>query len=778
MAHSSAAVVAFAFTLSISLGTAMPIAAAAAPAAPLTRGPSQPSGANLLVNPGFDGASLRPWSVNIASASIGRATRAGGELCLEIEHAAPGRTGIVVRQSPLAIQAAHRYQVRFRVHASVPTRLQARVGKMGAPDTEIWSSVAAADTTPATYAASFDAPRDEDNAELVFELGGDLLGATPVTFCLDDVELNDPQFEPPRERAAPPPPRVRVNQVGYLPSSAKVAALPAETSTPLDWQLLDQAGRVVATGKSRAFGEDTAAGELVHQIDFSSVTAAGTGYRLRVGGDDSPPFAIGAGIYHRLKYDALAFFYLQRSGVAIELPYAGSAGYVRPPGHPGDKSVACAPEAPCPYRLDVSGGWYDAGDHGKYVVDSGFAVWMLQNQYETLARFGATARDFADGTMNIPERKNGRPDLLDEARFNLEFMLRMQVPAGQPLAGMAHLKVHDNRWTPIPTLPDQDTTPRYLRPPTTAATLNLAAAAAQAARIWRTFDPPFAARCLIAAETAFAAALANPRMMSERETPGGGTYADGELDDERYWAAAELYITTGKTAYKAELDRSRFASNGGNDAAAVTALQLMNWDRVAALGMLSLIVAPSALPESELTALRRRIAAAAERLRGFIDRRGYRMPLASDRVYVWGSNVGVLDAGIVLAMNHYLTHDPLSARAAIDCLDYLLGRNPLAQSYVAGYGARAMRNPHHRVWAHLKKASLPEAPPGAVAGGPNSMMQDPYIRALGKTGCPPQTCYVDNTDSYSTNEVAINWNASLAWLAAFADDFGKPRPDR
>src|SRR4029078_10570792 len=103
--------------------------------------------------------------------------------------------------------------------------------------------------------------------------------------------------------------------------------------------------------------------------------------------------------------------------------------------HPGDTSGAGAPEAPCSYRLDVSGGWYDAGDHGKDVVDSGFAVLSVQNQYETLSRFGATARDFADGTMNIPERKNKRPDLLDEARFNLEFMLRMQVPSGAALGG-------------------------------------------------------------------------------------------------------------------------------------------------------------------------------------------------------------------------------------------------------------------------------------------------------------------------------------------------------
>ena len=106
-------------------------------------------------------------------------------------------------------------------------------------------------------------------------------------------------------------------------------------------------------------------------------------------------------------------------------------------------------------------------------------------------------------------------------------------------------------------------------------------------------------------------------------------------------------------------------------------------------------------------------------------------------------------------------------------MNYLLGRNPMGMSYVAGYGTRAMKNPHHRVWAHQKDPRQPEAPPGAVAGGPNSMLQDPYIRKLGKSGCPAQTCYVDHVESYSTNEVAINWNAPLAWDAAFLDDVAR-----
>ena len=149
----------------------------------------------------------------------------------------PGATTSSSGQTRVAVQAGHRYQVRFRVHAGAPTRVRVRVGKMGSLDTEIWSAIATAGTAPATQAGSFTAPADEESAELTFELGGDLQGAAAMTVCLDDVELNDPQFEPPRERTAPPPPRVRVNQVGYLPSAAKIATVPAETSAPLEWQL-------------------------------------------------------------------------------------------------------------------------------------------------------------------------------------------------------------------------------------------------------------------------------------------------------------------------------------------------------------------------------------------------------------------------------------------------------------------------------------------------------------------------------------------------------------
>ena len=124
------------------------------------------------------------------------------------------------------------------------------------------------------------------------------------------------------------------------------------------------------------------------------------------------------------------------------MPYAGDKQWTRPAGH---VSVAAehrrqggplpAPGSGCDYKLDVTGGWYDAGDHGKYVVNGGIAAWTMMNQYERAPARG-TGGDFADGKMNIPEKKNKVPDMLDEARWEMEFMLKMQVPDGQPKAGM------------------------------------------------------------------------------------------------------------------------------------------------------------------------------------------------------------------------------------------------------------------------------------------------------------------------------------------------------
>src|SRR4051812_50026422 len=112
------------------------------------------------------------------------------------------------------------------------------------------------------------------------------------------------------------------------------------------------------------------------------------------------------------------------------MPYAGSKAYERPAGHPGDKSVPCSKEAKCDYSLDVSGGWYDAGDHGKYLVNGGFTVWALQDEYETLTKFGSTAGGFRDGKLAIPGGKKSRPHILGATRLGPEGRLKNEGPGG------------------------------------------------------------------------------------------------------------------------------------------------------------------------------------------------------------------------------------------------------------------------------------------------------------------------------------------------------------
>jgi endoglucanase len=566
---------------------------------------------------------------------------------------------------------------------------------------------------------------------------------------------------------------IRLNQVGYVPGAVKRATIVTDAAQPVRWELRDGNGGIVGAGTAAAVGLDADSGDRVQIADFSSFSREGTGYTLHAGAATSHPFDISPAVYHRLKYDALAYFFQTRSGIAIEMPYAGGPQWVRPAGHigvppnKGDTRVRCAPDTDCSYALDVSGGWYDAGDQGKYVVNGGIAVWTLMNEYErTLYRASdvasrTAAGDFADGTMNIPERHNGAPDLLDEVRWELEFLMRMQVPEGQPHAGMAHHKVHDVKWTPLPTRPELDPEERQLRPVSTAATLNLAAAAAQCARLWKTVDQAFASKCLTAAERAWSAASSNAVMLaSPSDSTGGGSYSDRNVADEQYWAASELYIATGKQAYKDVVTRSElFRTVPGG-------FTSMTWNSTAALGSISLAVVPNGLARSDIEQIRRNIVAAADGYLEAAGNQGYGVPIAGR--YQWGSNSVVLNNALVLALAFDFTQERRYLDAVTQAMDYILGRNAADKSYVSGYGERPLTNPHHRFWAKQADPSLPGPPPGVLAGGPNSALQDPRARTL--AGCAPQKCYLDHYEAYSLNEVCLNWNAPLAWVAAWLDE--------
>ncbi|WP_329126296.1 glycoside hydrolase family 9 protein [Streptomyces sp. NBC_01465] len=558
---------------------------------------------------------------------------------------------------------------------------------------------------------------------------------------------------------------VRVNQVGYLPDGPKRATVVTTATQSLTWQLRDASGTAVASGATAPHGADAPSGQSVQVADFSSYKGSGSGYVLSVDGQGSAPFDIRANLYDTLRSDSMAFFYHQRSGIPIDASLAGAA-YARPAGHlgvapnKGDTSVPCQATV-CDYTQDVRGGWYDAGDHGKYVVNGGISTWLMVNSFERAKRAGKDSA-LGDSTLRVPERGNGTPDVLDEARWELDFLMRMQVPEGKPYAGMAFHKVHDAAWTGMPLRPDQDPQPRELHRPSTAATLNLAAAAAQCARVFRPYDAAFADRCQSAARRAWTAARANPALYaSASDSTGGGAYEDAQVTDEFYWAAAELYATTGESGY-----RDAVTSSPWHTSATAFSPYGFGWADTAALGRLTLATVPNGLPAADLARVRSSVTSAAD---GYLSRmagQGYAVPVPADG-YFWGSNGEVANDAIVMAVAGELTGDGRYRTGALETMDYLLGRNAIGQSYVTGYGRTFSQNQHHRFWAHQLDASLPHPPAGSLAGGPDSGLDDPVAKEK-LPGCAPAACYIDDIGSYSTNEVAVNWNAPLAWLSAYA----------
>ena len=588
---------------------------------------------------------------------------------------------------------------------------------------------------------------------------------------------------------------IRMSQVGFETHGPKAATLPDRSRQALPWRVVDAGGQTVAQGRTTVFGDDAPSGEHVHLVEFSQVDAPGDGYRLVIGDRESRPFTIQDHPHRQLQYDALAYFYQNRAGMPITADHVARPDLARAAGHPHETATCFTGTDQtgvawpgCAYSLDVTGGWYDAGDHGKYVVNAGVSTWMLLNAYERgMLKGGAAAQVFADGKADIPEAGNGVNDLLDEARYEIEFMLRMQIPdggramvpagkpvSGQPFAlreidagGMAHHKVHDANWTALPTAPADDAETRYLYPPSTAATLNLAAVGAQCARIWRDIDIDFARRCATASQRAFRAALRNRDVFASPNFTGGGPYGDDELADEFYWAAAELFVSTGSDAYLSALKTSPYYLGGPRSGESATGDP--GFASTAALGSMTLALVPSTLPEADRAKVRANIADGAKAYLEEAWSTGYRVPLAGTTSH-WGSNGTIMSRAVVMGLAFDFTGDWNYRNGVIQALDYILGRNPLDRSYVTGYGARPMENPHHRFWAASLNPAYPAPPAGALSGGANNeAMVDDVAKTMVGT-CKAQTCWADDARAYALNEVAINWNAPLVWAAAFIDD--------
>lgn len=705
-----------------------------------------------------------------------------GKLCTMVPAGTANPWDAMIGTNELLLSKDAPYTFGFGYQGDPGGPVRALVQMPSAPFTPYAELTQTASNGQKIAVGTFVAPVDQPSAQIVFQLGG---SSTAWRFCVDNVSLLGPSTKDVSAYKPETGSRIRVNQLGYLPDGPKRSTIVSEATQPLEFTLVDSSGKTVLSGRSLPRGVDPSAGFSVHVIDFSDYEGTGKDFRVRADGDTSLPFAIADGLYATLRHDALSFFYPMRSGIAIDEAVAG-AGYGRPAGHisraggpdknQGDRDVPCQPAGislaiygeawTCAYTLDVAGGWYDAGDHGKYVVNGGIAVAQIMAAFERQVRLNKDG--LGDGSLTIPEVGNNVPDALDEARWELEWMLKMVVPAGDPFAGMVHHKIHDNAWTGLPLLPHEDGMIRELHRPSTAATLNLAAAAALGARLFQPYDPVFAGKLRDTAQRTYLAAKANPAVYAPASdgNSGGGAYDDNDVSDEFFWAASELFITTLDPVYLADVKASRdwsataFESGG------------FNWRDVSGFAWLELAAHAENLPQPDAQHVLDVVLAGADMLLALQSAEPFGQTYSpANGKFDWGSNSSVLNNALVLAAAFDLSGVPKYRSGALEAMDYIFGRNALNQSYVTGYGTRFSHRQHSRWYANALDSAYPPPPNGALAGGANSSIQDPVAQRLfGASGCAAQSCYVDDIGAWSLNEVAINWNAALGQMAVWLAD--------
>jgi endoglucanase len=535
---------------------------------------------------------------------------------------------------------------------------------------------------------------------------------------------------------------IQVNQLGFLPGAHKLAVVPAGAATR--FVLKDGAGKTVFEGSLGAAASWDASGERVRLADFSTLATPGT-YRIAVDGlPDSAPFPIGPDAYRALDAGAVRAFTLNRAGIALDRQVAGA--WARPAGHPDDKVLVHASAAssarPAGTVIASPKGWYDAGDYNKYIVNSGISTWTLLAAYDHFPAW------FDGLALNLPEGKNGLPDLVTETLWNLDWMASMQDPAD---GGVYH-KLTNLAFDAM-VMPDQADKPRYVVQKTTAAALDFAATLAAASRVLARFDsqsPGRSARWLAQAEAAWRWAVKNPKLLYRQPADVlTGTYGDDKIDDEFAWAAAELLAATGKAEYR----------NPPLAAGSARATE-PGWSEVRMLGWIALAGQDKKLP-ADAAAARRDIVANADTLLARWQASPYRLSMGS-KDFVWGSNAVALNQAMMLIQAYRLTQRRDYLDAAQSALDYTLGRNPLGTSYVTGFGRVSPQHPHHRP----SVADGVAAPvPGWLVGGPNPGRQDAAGCKAAYASAKPALAWLDDACSYASNEVAINWNAPLVYVA-------------
>lgn len=627
------------------------------------------------------------------------------------------------------------YTYSFDVRSDIDRKIEWRLQMNGGDFRAYAGDYIEIGTETKTFTFDIEMLEDSDPApRLVFNMGlMDNMDGDPGehNIYFDNVKLvvkdasNAQEIEP-----LPEPPRMNTSQIGYRPDDVKTVTISSKVINTF-YVKNAETDEVVYEGKFGEPVDDTDTRNWLRLGDFSSVTEPGT-YYIESGSNKTYNFTIADGVYDDVYGAVVRMLYLQRCGCELDKNIASDFAH-----------EACHTEIATVYggteQKDVSGGWHDAGDYGRYVVAGAKTVEDLLLAYEDN---GEKRDDFG-----IPESGNGVPDVLDEARYELEWMFKMQDEA---TGGVYHKVTCLN--FPETVLAVEETDPLVLAPISYAATGDFIAVMCDASRIYAEYDKEFADKCLEAAKKAWPyiddgekhAGYTNPEEIVT------GEYGDKSIFDEQFWAAVSLYRATNDEVYRqAVRDYYKDYMRDG-----------VGWADIVTYAYYSLAQADPTGIEDILEITNAALYAKADDIVKRAENNNYFMAVSGN--YVWGSNMVMANNGMILLFAAKLTDDEAKAEQysllAKRQMDYIFGYNSLGYCFVTGYGSFYPQHLHHRPSQVLGKSI-----PGAVAGGPNANLEDSYAKAVLYKSAPAR-CYADNEQAFSLNEITIYWNSPLIYL--------------
>lgn len=530
-----------------------------------------------------------------------------------------------------------------------------------------------------------------------------------------------------------------LNQVGYNVKQKKMAVV----KMPGSYEIKDEQGRVVTGVGTREAIHDPLCRESLYKLDLSKVDKPGKYQLVHPFMGECGSFLVGEDVYRKAHNAMIKALYFQRCGCALEEKYAGAythgACHLNKVKAWSDKNI----------EFEATGGWHDAGDYGRYISPAAVTIGHLVYAF---LKYPAAFTD----ELNIPESGNGVPDVLNECRYELEWMLKMQLEDG----GVYHKLTTQYHGDFM--MPEEEKDTYYAYDVSSMAVADFCAAMALCARVYSKYDKAFAKRMEEAAKKSWHWLEVHeaPVYFSNPKNSGTGEYGDYSDLDERLWAAVEMFYLAKSLGEDSEKYKSHAYKLLKKDVFVVD----FGWTEVGGFASLAVLSdSQKAMGEEIYSICKAAVLEEAERLLTLGRLNAFDMGMAPED-FCWGSNMVVTNRGILWSLAYELTGKEDYADAVQSHVDYLFGKNATLYSYVTGFGENAYKHPHSRP---MHADGIEEPIPGLVSGGANGHPADPDAIRLLAPGTAPMKCFVDVVESYSTNEITIYWNSSAIYTTAF-----------